>query len=56
MTKNVKPEVEVSISTNNELQTNVVGDIAAVVEERPGGVTITTFVGEQPDVQFAEAN
>jgi hypothetical protein len=56
MTKTVKPEADVAIETNNKLQKNEVGDIAATVTEWPGGVTVTTFVGVQPDVQFAEAN
>jgi hypothetical protein len=56
MSKSPKPESDVTMTTNNELQTNTAGDLAAIVEERANGVVITTFVGEQPDAQFAEAN
>lgn len=56
MTKNVKPEADVAIETNTKLQKNEVVEVDATVTEWPGGVTVTTFVGVQPDVQFAEAN
>lgn len=56
MTKTVKPEAEVAVETNNKLQKNEVAVVDATVTEWPGGVTVTTIVGVQPDAQFAEAN
>lgn len=56
MSKSPKPESDVVITTNNEPQINERVEVEAVVEERPGGVTVTTFVGVQPDLKFAEAN